>query len=57
VQRKEFLCRIGNRAGIKVESHAAGSAAELNEDLLSQMAEYCGGQFHDDATLVVVAAN
>ncbi len=40
-----------------LKAHAASSAAELNEHLLAQVAEYCGGQFHDDATLVALAAN
>ena len=39
------------------EAHAASSAAELNEELLTQVSEFCGSQFQDDATLVVLAVN
>jgi phosphoserine phosphatase RsbU/P len=39
------------------EAHAASSAAELNEQLLAQVSDYCGAKFQDDATLVVLAVN
>jgi len=37
--------------------HAASSAVELTEQLLAPASEFCGAQFQDDATLVVVAVN
>ncbi len=37
--------------------HAASSASELNEQLLAQVSDFCGAQFQDDATLVVLAVN
>ena len=39
------------------KAHAASSAAELTEQLLAQASDFCGAQFQDDATLVVVAVN
>ncbi len=39
------------------KAHAASSAAELNQQLLAQVSDYCGAQFQDDATLVVLAVN
>ncbi len=39
------------------KSHAASSAAELNRQLLAQVSDYCGAQFQDDATLLVLAVN
>ncbi len=39
------------------KAHAANSAAELNEQLLAQVSDFCGAQFQDDATLVVLAVN
>ena len=36
-------------------THAASSAAELNQHLLAQVSDFCGAQFQDDATLVVLA--
>jgi len=39
------------------KAHASSSAAELNEQLLAQVSDYCGAQFQDDATLVVLAVN
>jgi sigma-B regulation protein RsbU (phosphoserine phosphatase) len=33
------------------------SASELNSRLLAQVTAYCGNQFQDDATLLVIAAN
>jgi sigma-B regulation protein RsbU (phosphoserine phosphatase) len=38
-------------------AHASSSAAELNEQLLAQVSDFCGAQFQDDATLVVIAVN
>jgi phosphoserine phosphatase RsbU/P len=40
-----------------VKTHVASSATELNEQLLAKTEEFCGGQFRDDATLVVLAVN
>ncbi len=37
------------------EAHAANSAARMNQQLLEQVTEFCGAQFRDDATLLVVA--
>ncbi len=37
--------------------HADSSAAYLNEQLLAQVSDFCGAQFQDDATLVVLAVN
>jgi len=39
------------------KAHAASSAAELNKQLLAQVSDFCGAQFQDDATLVVLAVN
>jgi sigma-B regulation protein RsbU (phosphoserine phosphatase) len=39
------------------KAHAASSAVELTEQLLAQVSDFCGAQFQDDATLVVLAAN
>lgn len=38
-------------------SNSRQSARELTESLLEEVSAFCGGQFQDDATLVVVAAN
>jgi len=38
-------------------THAANSAASMNQQLLAQVTEFCGAQFRDDATLLVVAVN
>jgi phosphoserine phosphatase RsbU/P len=37
------------------KAHAANSAASMNQQLLAQVTEFCGAQFHDDATLLVLA--
>ena len=37
------------------KAHAANSAAKINQQLLVQVTEFCGAQFQDDATLVVLA--
>ncbi len=39
------------------KAHAASSAAELNQQLLAQVSDFCGAQFQDDATVVVLAIN
>ena len=38
-------------------AHHALSASELNRRLLAQVTEFCGAQFQDDATLLVIAAS
>lgn len=38
-------------------AHRSNSAAELNRRLLAHVSDFCCGRFHDDATLLVVAAN
>jgi phosphoserine phosphatase RsbU/P len=37
------------------KAHAANSAARINQQLLAQVTEFCGAQFQDDATLLVLA--
>jgi phosphoserine phosphatase RsbU/P len=37
------------------KAHAANAAARMNQQLLAQVTEFCGGQFQDDATLLVLA--
>ena len=37
------------------KAHAANSAAKMNQQLLAQVTEFCGAQFQDDATLLVLA--
>jgi phosphoserine phosphatase RsbU/P len=37
------------------KAHAENSAARMNQQLLAQVTEFCGGQFQDDATLLVLA--
>jgi sigma-B regulation protein RsbU (phosphoserine phosphatase) len=39
------------------KEHAASSAAKLNEQLLAHVSDFCGTQFQDDATLVVLAVS
>ena len=39
------------------KSNAALSASELNSQLLARVTAHCGAQFHDDATLLVIAAS
>ncbi len=39
------------------KAHAASSATELNQQLLGQVSDFCGAQFQDDATLLVLAVN
>jgi phosphoserine phosphatase RsbU/P len=38
------------------KTNAANSSARMNEQLLAQVTAFCGAQFHDDATLLVLAA-
>jgi len=45
------------RVAAVAKSHAASSAAELNKQLLAQVSDFCGAQFQDDATLVVLAVD
>jgi len=37
------------------KAHAANSAAKINQQLLTQVTEFCGAHFQDDATLLVLA--
>ncbi len=37
------------------KTHAANSAARMNQQLLAEVTEFCGAQFRDDATLLVLA--
>jgi len=37
------------------KAHAANSAARMNQQLLAQVTEFCGAQFLDDATLLVLS--
>jgi sigma-B regulation protein RsbU (phosphoserine phosphatase) len=39
------------------KANGALSASELNSGLLAQVTGFCGAQFQDDATLLVIAAN
>ena len=43
------------RVAAFAKTHAADSAARMNQQLLSQVTEFCSAQFHDDATLLVLA--
>jgi phosphoserine phosphatase RsbU/P len=43
------------RVAAFAQAHAANSAASINQQLLSQVTEFCGAQFQDDATLLVLA--
>ncbi len=38
-------------------TNLTNSATELNSRLLAHVAGFCGNQIHDDATVVVIAAN
>jgi sigma-B regulation protein RsbU (phosphoserine phosphatase) len=38
------------------KANAALSARELNSRLLAKVTDFCGAQFRDDATLLVIAA-
>jgi sigma-B regulation protein RsbU (phosphoserine phosphatase) len=39
------------------KANSASSASELNGRVLGQASDFCGGQFQDDATLLVIAVN
>ncbi len=45
------------RVAAFVKAHTASSAAELNEQLLAMVSDFCGAHFQDDATLVVLAVD
>ncbi len=47
----------GERVAAFGKAHAASSAAQLNQQLLAQVSDFCAEQFQDDATLVVLAVN
>jgi sigma-B regulation protein RsbU (phosphoserine phosphatase) len=38
-------------------AHSGMSAKELTSGILAQVTAFCGGHFHDDATLLVIASN
>jgi len=38
------------------QSNSSGNAAELNAAIMSEVDAFCGSRFHDDATLLVIAA-
>jgi len=44
-----------NRLAALAKSNRTASASQLNEFVLAQVSEFCGGQFQDDATLLVIA--
>jgi len=37
------------------KTHAANSASRMNQQLLAEVTQFCGAQFRDDATLLVLA--
>ena len=39
------------------KANRASSASELNSRVLTRASDFCGGQFQDDATLLVIAVN
>jgi phosphoserine phosphatase RsbU/P len=43
------------RVAAFAKAHAGNSAARINQRLLAQVTEFCGAQFSDDATLLVLA--
>jgi len=43
------------RLAAVAKANSGGSAAALNSTVLSQVSEFCRGQFQDDVTLVIVA--
>jgi sigma-B regulation protein RsbU (phosphoserine phosphatase) len=43
--------------GAFAKANAALSARQLTSQLLAQVTGYCSGQFQDDATLLVIAAD
>jgi phosphoserine phosphatase RsbU/P len=44
------------RVAAFAQAHQSDSAMKMNQQLLSQVSEFCGAQFQDDATLLVLAA-
>jgi serine phosphatase RsbU (regulator of sigma subunit) len=44
------------RVATFAKTHASDSAAKINQQLLAEVTKFCGGQFRDDATLLVLAA-
>ena len=44
-----------NRIAATALAHVGLSARELNRLLLAEVGNFCDAQFHDDATLVVIA--
>jgi sigma-B regulation protein RsbU (phosphoserine phosphatase) len=43
------------RVAAFARAHEAKSAARMNQQLLWEVTQFCGGQFQDDATLLVLA--
>lgn len=43
------------RVAAFAKAHEANSAARMNQQLLAEVTEFCGAQFQDDATLLVLA--
>lgn len=43
------------RVAAFAKTNAANSAARINQQLLAQVTQFCGAQFQDDATLLVLA--
>ncbi len=43
------------RVAAFAKSHAANSSTKMNQELLAEVTEFCGAQFQDDATLLVLA--
>jgi sigma-B regulation protein RsbU (phosphoserine phosphatase) len=43
------------RVATFAKAHATNSAARMNQQLLAEVTEFCGAQFQDDATLLVLA--
>jgi sigma-B regulation protein RsbU (phosphoserine phosphatase) len=43
------------RVAAFAKAHSTDSAAKINQQLLAEVTEFCGAQFHDDATLLVLA--
>jgi phosphoserine phosphatase RsbU/P len=43
------------RVATFAKAHASDSAAKINQQLLAEVTKFCGGQFRDDATLLVLA--
>jgi sigma-B regulation protein RsbU (phosphoserine phosphatase) len=43
------------RVAVFAKTHEAKSAARMNQQLLLEVTQFCGAQFQDDATLLVLA--